>query len=145
MLRREDRDRKGVGGDEVVAFLGKGTEFKGVVSYQGTVRVDGHVEGEIVTEGTLIVGEGAVINAEVSAGTLVCGGKIAGNIAATEKVQLLPTAVVDGLIKTPVIIIEEGVQFNGTCQMSGTTSAVKNKVKETEASRVQGAGAPQEA
>ncbi len=118
MLRKEDKDRKEMAGTEIIAFLGKGTEFKGVITYHGTIRIDGKVEGEIITEGTLVVGESAVINAEISAGTLVCGGKIAGNISALEKVQLLPTAVLDGSVKTPVLVIEEGVRFNGNCQMS---------------------------
>ncbi|HEY5593585.1 MAG TPA: polymer-forming cytoskeletal protein [Nitrospiria bacterium] len=122
MLRREEKDRKDAAGNEIIAFLGKGTEFKGVITYHGTIRIDGHVEGEIITEGTLIVGESAVINAEISAGTLVSSGKIAGNITAMEKIQLLPTAVLDGSVKTPLLIIEEGVRFNGNCQMnrSGT-------------------------
>jgi cytoskeletal protein CcmA (bactofilin family) len=145
MLRRDEKDRKDTGGDDIIAFLGKGTEFKGVVTYHGTVRIDGHVEGEIITEGTLIVGEGAVINAELSAGTLVCGGKIGGNIKATEKVHLLPTAVVDGSIKSPVIIIEEGVQFNGNCQMGRTGASARDRAEESEAARVQDKGTVREA
>jgi len=125
MLRRDEKDRKEMGGDEIIAFLGKGTEFKGVITYHGTIRIDGHVEGEIITEGTLIVGEGAVINAEISAGTLVSSGKITGNITAMEKIQLLPTAVLDGAVKTPVLIIEEGVRFNGSCQMSRSGGGAK--------------------
>jgi len=125
MLRRDDKDRKDGVGDEVIAFLGKGTEFKGLITYNGTIRIDGHVEGEIVTEGTLVVGEGAVIHAEISAGTVINGGKITGNVTAMEKIQLLPTAVVDGSIKTPVLIIEEGVRFNGNCQMSGAATVAR--------------------
>ena len=118
MLRREDKDRKDMGGDEIVAFLGKGTEFKGVITYHGTIRIDGHVEGEIITEGTLIVGESAVIHAEISAGTVVSGGTIAGSVTAMGKIHLLPTAVLDGSVKTPLLIIEEGVRFNGHCEMN---------------------------
>jgi len=136
MLRKEDKDRRDGAGDEVIAFLGKGTEFKGMITYNGTIRIDGHVEGEIVTEGTLVVGEGAVIHAEISAGTVVNGGKITGNVTALEKVQLLPTAVVDGSIKTPVLIIEEGVRFNGNCQMSGTSTVTRKGTEGSE--RVQG-------
>jgi len=118
MLRKDDKDRKDAGGEEIIAFLGKGAEFKGVITYTGTIRIDGHVEGEIITEGTLIIGDGAVINAEISAGTVVSGGKITGNITAMEKIQLLPTAILEGSIKTPQLVIEEGVQFNGSCQMN---------------------------
>jgi cytoskeletal protein CcmA (bactofilin family) len=146
MLRREEKDRKDPGGDEIIAFLGKGTEFKGVITFHGTIRIDGHVEGEIITEGTLIVGEGAIINSEISAGTVVCGGKIAGNITAMEKVQLLPTAVLDGSVKTPLLIIEEGVRFNGNCQMSRTTGAPTGEgLKGIRAVRSQEAEAAQEA
>ncbi|HET6465735.1 MAG TPA: polymer-forming cytoskeletal protein [Nitrospiria bacterium] len=145
MLRRDDKERKEGVGDEVIAFLGKGTEFKGMITYNGTIRIDGHVEGEIVTEGTLVVGEGAVIHAEISAGTVINGGKITGNVTALEKVQLLPTAVVDGSIKTPVLIIEEGVRFNGNCQMSGTAAIARRATEGSERVRGEEAEAVQEA
>jgi cytoskeletal protein CcmA (bactofilin family) len=119
LTKRDDRDKRNGTSDEIIAFLGKGTRFKGVVTYDGTVRVDGHIEGEIVSTGTLVVGESAVIDAEVSVGTLVCGGKITGNVTATEKVQLLTPAVVTGSIKTPSLMIEAGVRFNGQCEMKG--------------------------
>ncbi len=143
MLGREEKNRKEIGADEIIAFLGKGTEFKGVITYYGTIRIDGHVEGEIITERTLIVGESAVLNAEISAGTVVSSGKIAGNVKASEKIQLLPTAIVDGSVKTPLLIIEEGVRFNGNCQMSSSTSVPQptlpegNRMPETVASGVQ--------
>lgn len=117
--RKDDREKRNGNPDEIIAFLGKGTRFKGVVTYEGTVRVDGHIEGEIVSSGTLVVGDTAVIDAEVSVGTLVCGGKITGNVTATEKVQLLNPAVVTGSIKTPALMIEAGVRFNGQCEMKG--------------------------
>ncbi|MBI3611365.1 MAG: polymer-forming cytoskeletal protein [Nitrospirae bacterium] len=126
MLRREEKD---TAGNDIIAFLGKGTEFKGVITYHGTIRIDGHVEGEIITEGILIVGEGAVIHAEISAGTVVSGGKIAGNITALEKVQLLPTAILDGSIKAPLLIIEEGVRFNGNCQMSRPAASARGELE----------------
>ncbi len=117
--RADDREKRNGNPDEIIAFLGKGTRFKGVVTYDGTVRVDGHIEGEIVSTGTLVVGETAVIDAEVSVGTLICGGKVTGNVIATEKVQLLNPAVVAGSIKTPALMIEAGVRFNGQCEMKG--------------------------
>ena len=117
--KRDDRDKRGGNPDEIIAFLGKGTRFKGVVTYDGAVRIDGHIEGEIVSSGSLVVGETAEINAEISVGSLVCGGMITGNITATEKVQLLAPAVVSGSIKTPVLVIEAGVRFNGQCEMKG--------------------------
>ncbi|HEY4485775.1 MAG TPA: polymer-forming cytoskeletal protein, partial [Nitrospiria bacterium] len=117
MMRKDEKERKDVAGNEIIAFLGKGAEFKGVITYHGTVRIDGLVEGEIITEGTLIVGDSAVIHAEISAGTVISGGKISGNVTALEKIQLLPSAVLEGSIKAPLLVIDEGVRFNGSCQM----------------------------
>lgn len=121
MFKKEERDRQLLNPDEIIAFLGKGTEFKGIITYEGTVRIDGRVEGEVITKGTLVVGESAVIHAEISAGTVVSGGRITGNITANEKVQLLAPAVLTGAVKTPLLVIEEGVRFNGSCEMGEPT------------------------
>jgi cytoskeletal protein CcmA (bactofilin family) len=120
MLKRDERDKIVANPEEIIAFLGKGTEFKGIITYEGTVRIDGKVEGEVITKGTLVVGESAVIDAEITAGTVVSGGKINGNINAATKVHLLSPAVLNGSIRTPVLIVEEGVKFNGTCEMGKT-------------------------
>lgn len=108
----------GEGGQGVNAFVGKGVEFKGIISYNGTVRIDGTMEGEIHTEGTLLVGEEAVITATVSAGTIICKGKITGDIQAKEKVKLRTPAILNGSVTTPTLSMEEGVLFNGSCEMS---------------------------
>lgn len=102
---------------DVSAFVGEGVEFKGVINYQGTVRIDGKLEGEIHTDGVLIIGECAVIDAKVEAGTIVCQGKIVGDIVAREKIQLMAPAIIDGSVKTPSLSMGEGVLFNGTCEM----------------------------
>jgi cytoskeletal protein CcmA (bactofilin family) len=105
-------------GEDVSAFVGKGVEFKGTITYNGTVRIDGSLDGEIHTEGVLLVGEEAVITAKVTAGTIVCKGKITGDIHAKEKIKLRAPAVVSGGVKTPMLSIEEGVLFNGTLEMA---------------------------
>lgn len=104
--------------EEVSAFVGKGVEFKGTISYNGTVRIDGFLDGEIHTAGVLLVGEEAVITAKITAGTIMCKGKITGDVVAKDKVRLRAPAVVSGGIKTPMLSIEEGVLFNGTLEMT---------------------------
>jgi cytoskeletal protein CcmA (bactofilin family) len=104
--------------DAIVAFVGKGVEFKGTISYGGTVRIDGILDGEIQTEGTLLVGPEAVITAKVRAGTIVCMGKIDGDVTAKEKIKLLSPAILNGGVKTPKLSIEDGVHFNGTIEMT---------------------------
>ena len=110
--------REGI--EEINAFVGKGVSFKGVISYNGTVRIDGNLDGEIHTEGVLLVGEDAVLTAKITAGTVVCKGKITGDISAREKVKLRAPAVVNAGVKAPLLAMEEGVVFNGTLEMSQT-------------------------
>ena len=117
MWAAKERGQQAEQGSENITLLGKGVDFKGVVSFDGTVRVDGRVEGEIHTTGTLIVGEYAVIEGIVSAGVLMNSGKINGTITAIEKVHILKPGVLVGHIRTPVIAFEEGSRFHGMCDM----------------------------
>ncbi len=105
------------GKEKIVAFIGQGVEFKGTINYKGSVRIDGRLDGELHTEGTLLVGKEAVITAKISAGSVISKGKITGDIEAKEKVLLLSSANMDGSLNTPQLSIEEGVIFNGTIEM----------------------------
>jgi cytoskeletal protein CcmA (bactofilin family) len=109
-------------GQDVSAFVGKGVVFKGTITYNGTVRIDGTLEGEIHTDGILLVGEEAVITAKVTAGTIVCKGKITGDIHVRDKMKLRAPAIINGGVTTPMLSIEEGVLFNGTLEMEQTVS-----------------------
>jgi cytoskeletal protein CcmA (bactofilin family) len=113
---------------EITAFLGKGTEFKGVLSFEGTIRVDGKVEGEVISKDTLIAGEEALLQGEITIGTLIASGRVVGNINASQKVHVIAPASVEGNIKTPKLIIEEGVTFNGKCEMPGEAKSGEQKV-----------------
>jgi len=106
------------GAGDIIAFVGKGVEFKGTISYSGTVRIDGSLNGEIHTDGVLLIGEEAVIQAKVTAGTIVCKGKITGDVVTKERVKLRAPAVFNGTMKTPMLSIEDGVLFNGGLEMS---------------------------
>jgi len=105
------------GKEKIVAFIGQGVEFKGTINYKGSVRIDGRLDGELHTEGTLLVGKEAVITAKISAGSVISKGKITGDIKANEKILLLASANMDGSLNTPQLSIEEGVIFNGTIEM----------------------------
>ncbi len=99
------------------AFLGEGAEFKGILTFEGTVRIDGKLEGEIITRDTLVVGENAEVKAEISVGTAVISGTVRGNVNAATRVEVHRPARIYGNIRTPVLIIEEGVLFEGSCSM----------------------------
>ena len=118
MLKR-DKERVGADFGEIRAFLGEGTQFKGVLSFAGAVRIDGHLEGEIVGEELLIIGEPAQVKAEIEVGTLVVSGRVQGSITARERVELLRPGRVTGTIRTPCLVVAEGAVFNGNCEMTG--------------------------
>ena len=103
--------------DEINAFLGVNTEFEGKLSFTGAVRVDGRFKGEIITKGTLIVGELAVIESNVYASHIIVNGEIRGNVTAEERMEIHASGKVSGNIQTPVLVINEGVVFNGNCSM----------------------------
>ena len=101
----------------VTTLLGKGSEFEGKLSFEGTVRVDGKLTGEIFTDDVLIVGEGAEVNAEVTVGSIIIQGAVRGNITAKRSVEIHSPGRVKGNINTPSLFIEKGVFFDGQCQM----------------------------
>lgn len=113
---------------DIIAFVGEEVTFKGTIRYQGTVRVDGRLEGEIYTDGNLIIGQKAVIAAKIHAGTIMCQGQLTGDVEAKHRVKLLSPAVFVGTISAPLLSMDEGVLFNGTCNMP---QKIERKGKET--------------
>ena len=105
------------GTSEVTTLLGRGSEFEGKLSFEGTVRVDGKLSGEIFTDDVLIIGEGAEVNAEISVGAIIIQGTVHGNIHAKRSVEIHTPARVRGNISTPSLSIDKGVIFDGQCQM----------------------------
>lgn len=99
------------------AFLGKGCEYDGKLTFEGSVRIDGRFAGEIFSNDILLVGEGAVVKAEIDVGTIIVSGVVEGNITAKKMVELKAPAFVRGTITTPAITIEQGVVFEGSCKM----------------------------
>src|SRR2546426_9578685 len=86
-------------GEETFTFLARGFEFKGTLTFEGTVRIDGMVSGAIYSKGTVILGEHAVIEGDIIAGTIVSGGTVNGNLTANQRGRLLPPAVLKRALK----------------------------------------------
>jgi cytoskeletal protein CcmA (bactofilin family) len=106
-----------VTGQDDFTFLGKDAVFKGVLTLEGNIRVDGRLEGELRSTGTLIVGEHAVIRGNIMAGILITSGKINGDVIASERIKILKPGIVVGDIRTPAISIEAGAFFHGLSDM----------------------------
>ena len=116
VLKREE-DNVVVRGGDVHTLLGKGSEFDGKLTFEGTVRVDGKLSGEIFSEDVLVVGEGAQVSAEIDVGVIIVEGNVTGNIKAKRAVELHAPARVRGNIETPSLYIDKGVMFEGSCKM----------------------------
>lgn len=106
--------------DEITTILGKGSEFEGKLTFEGTLRIEGVYSGEIISDSILVVGEGAKVNAEIDIGTIVVNGQVTGNIRAKQGVEIRGSGRVSGNIDTPSLYIEKGVVFDGTCKMGGS-------------------------
>lgn len=106
---------------ELHAFLGPGTSFVGTLSFAGTVRIDGTVEGEIRGGKMVIVGPSAVVRGTIVAETvLVLGGEVEAEITAHASVELRVPAIVSGRVHSPQVYMDPGIQFSGICDMQPT-------------------------
>jgi len=107
------------------AFLGKNTTFNGSLIFDGLVRIDGSFEGNVKTNDTFVVANSGKVKADIDAGIVKISGKFEGTIVAKSKVELYKPANVVGTIKTPSLNIEDGVIFNGTCEMGKNSQPTK--------------------
>jgi cytoskeletal protein CcmA (bactofilin family) len=102
----------------ISTFLGSDSSIEGTIEFQGTIRLDGRVTGKISSKnGTLIVGEAAVIHADIIAGAIIVMGEVSGTINAAERLEVYPPGRVSGDIQAAVISIEPGGILNGNCTM----------------------------
>ena len=113
MNRKKDND------EEIKAFLGKGAEFNGKLVLNGLVRIDGEFKGEVLGSGTLIIGEGAYVEADIAVDSILISGEVRGNLDIREKTEISSTGILLGNMKTSNLVVKEGAIIDGACQMSG--------------------------
>ena len=105
--------------EELVAYLYKGSRVTGQLTFHGPAVIDGNVEGEVLCHGLLTIGEEAEVRAKISGKVVVIRGKVEGDVAAKEKVELETPARLLGNIDAPRLTVTEGVVFDGYCSMRG--------------------------
>jgi cytoskeletal protein CcmA (bactofilin family) len=113
----KEPDSLGGGEGNLNSMLGSGCKVKGTIELQGTIRVDGEFDGEIKCPDTLIIGKSGIVRANVTVKNAVIGGKLLGNIQASNKIELQTGSHVEGDIQTARLVIDEGVFFEGSCKM----------------------------
>src|SRR5262245_31745188 len=106
---------------EISTLLGRGSEFEGKLTFEGTVRIDGKLSGEIFSDDVLVVGEGAEVHAEIDVGEIIVQGTIVGNVRAKRAVEVHAPGRIRGDITTPSLQIDKGVTFEGRCYMENVT------------------------
>lgn len=126
MKREEDgRGSANVAMSDVHTILGPESRFQGTLSFEGTVRIDGNFKGDINTGDVLVVGQGALVEAEIKCGSIVINGEVRGNITAKTAVEIHAPGKVRGNITTPVLVIDRGVIFEGTSKMDNIHDSAK--------------------
>jgi cytoskeletal protein CcmA (bactofilin family) len=113
MIEHAGQDGAGLPASTVI---GADTTISGTLRAHGTVWIDGRVEGDVLTDGLLVIGEGAMVIGNVSAGSVICRGVIAGDIVAEEEVELLASASLSGTVRAPLLSVDDSVLFDDTLQ-----------------------------
>jgi len=117
----------------LTAFIDDGSQIEGTCVFTGTVMLNGTFKGEIASADTLIIGEKGVINGSIRASTVLVSGEVVGDVIASQRIDLRGKARVLGDLTSPILVIEEGVLFEGQCRM--TTSPVAETTSPATASR----------
>lgn len=103
--------------DEWTGFFDQGVSLEGTLTLTGTFRVDGQVKGNIISEQTLILGEGAKVEGQIEGNHVVVAGRFDGVIFAKGRVEIQAKGVVTGEVHSPCLVIEPGGIFDGRCHM----------------------------
>ena len=110
---------------EINTLLGRGTSFEGKLTFEGTVRIDGKLKGEIFSDDTLIIGEGAYVEAEIDIGEVIIQGTVIGNVKAKRSIEIHAPGRVKGDLTTPSLQIDKGVIFEGRSFMENIAAQPK--------------------
>ncbi len=113
-----DEDLRRRFGANLRSALGPGTVIEGKFSFDTPVRIDGSMNGEVISSSALIVGPQATVAGKVRVGSIIIAGEVTGEIEATDLVEIRSGGRYEGPIHAARVVIEDGAVFNGTCQMS---------------------------
>ena len=113
---------------EIRAYLDSGAKVSGKLSFDGPARIDGQIDGEINAKDVLIIGETAVVTAQLRAASIVVAGKVSGDITAVQRIEIRPSAKVIGNLTSPVLVVHEGALFEGHCAMQIESARDERKV-----------------
>ena len=114
---------------EITTLLGRGATFEGKLTFEGTVRIDGRFKGEVFSDDVLVIGEGAIVEAEIDIGEVIIQGTVVGNIKAKRSIEIHAPGRVKGDLHTPSLQIDKGVIFEGRSFMEGAAKPAPQQPK----------------
>ncbi len=120
------------GGDVANNVIGENSYFSGKFLINGSLRIDGRFEGKYLQADQLYIGPNGKVKTNINAVSVIIEGLVIGNINATNRVLLMPTAKILGDIKTPELIIQNGVILEGRCTISNDLKISSKDLIESE-------------
>jgi cytoskeletal protein CcmA (bactofilin family) len=117
-----------LGSGEPRAYLDQGCKVSGKLSFEGPARIDGQIDGEVHSKDSLMIGEGAVVTAQIKAASIVVAGRVSGDISASQRIEIRPSAKVLGNLSSPILVVHEGAIFEGHCTMQPEGTREDRKV-----------------
>ena len=113
--------------EKVATVFSEATSFNGILKFDTSIKIEGSFKGKILSKGYLIIGEKARVRADIKANSIVIAGEVKGNVEASERLEMLPSAKLYGNIKTKKLKMADGVVFEGSCQMMDDVQVVQEQ------------------
>lgn len=124
MLGKKDK-KESAQATGVINVIGEGTRILGHISSNGDLRIDGTIEGDVLTSGKCVLGATGSVKGNIDAKNADVSGRVDGDIKIKELLLVKSTGKVNGDIKTAKIVVENGGEFNGACTMGNAVSMTK--------------------
>ncbi len=110
-----------------INVIGEGTKITGDLSSNGDLRIDGSVEGNIITQSKCVLGASGQITGNIDAKNCDISGKVSGNVKVSDLLLIKRSGKIQGDIRTAKMVVENGGEFNGSCTMGSSVSIKKEQ------------------
>ena len=115
-----------------ITIISNGVKIEGKMTSSGNIRVDGEVQGDILSQSNVTVGENGKVNGQISAASITIGGNVSGTVRAKEKLMLEAKSNLNGDLYTKILVVEPGARFEGKSKMGESTNTIEVKEKTSE-------------
>ena len=115
------------GKSEEITIISNGVKLEGKITTSGNIRVEGEIQGDIVSQSNVTIGENGQVNGKINASVIMIGGKVSGSVSAKEKLVLESKANLKGDIFTKILVVEAGAKFYGNSKMGDSIDTRETK------------------